>query len=248
MPSWPGGSGRMPLCWASWATSTPARCLLPSSPGLRPPCCPHSHSLRGFTGGRSDQIIILRQPVAARCSPSMQMQQLVEGSLGGWAVPLGELSPPTLPSPPLPDQGPISGRIFLVDIPGATQTSVAVGEPGASGGAGATMSAVGWAVQGEGGNLVVQASAATGLLLRVRAGGLCTRLSMCIPGPTGLNTFEGVQTVKSYSAAQASKCWTVMSTRWRCWAPSSTALGEPHAPVTSLTVFPPSLSFSFFGS
>ncbi|KAL4438208.1 hypothetical protein ABPG77_010569 [Micractinium sp. CCAP 211/92] len=59
-----------------------------------------------------------------------QMQQLVEGSLGGWAAPSGEPSPPTLPSPPLPDQGPISGRIFLVDIPGATQTSVAVGEPG----------------------------------------------------------------------------------------------------------------------
>lgn len=59
-----------------------------------------------------------------------QMQQLVESSLGGWSPPPGEPSPPALPSPPLPDQGPISGRIFLVDIPGATQTSVALGEPG----------------------------------------------------------------------------------------------------------------------
>ncbi|KAL4448464.1 hypothetical protein ABPG75_005683 [Micractinium tetrahymenae] len=59
-----------------------------------------------------------------------QMQQLVESSFGDWVPLPGKPSPPALPSPPLPDQSAISGRIFLVDIPGATQTSVAIGEPG----------------------------------------------------------------------------------------------------------------------
>ena len=71
----------------------------------------------------------LLKPTRMVCPAAPQMQELVEGSLGGWAAPPG--APPTLPSPQLPDQAAISGRIFLVDFPGSTQTSVAVGEPGA---------------------------------------------------------------------------------------------------------------------
>ena len=58
------------------------------------------------------------------------MRQLVEASFGSWAAPAGQPAPPQLPITPLPDQAGISGRIFLVDLPGATQGSVAVGEPG----------------------------------------------------------------------------------------------------------------------
>ena len=64
------------------------------------------------------------------CIATVQMRQLVEASFGSWAPPAGQPAPPQLPTPPLPDQGAISGRIFLVDLPGATQGSVAVGEPG----------------------------------------------------------------------------------------------------------------------
>lgn len=59
-----------------------------------------------------------------------QMQQLVEQAFGGWAAPAGQPTPPSLPNPPLPDQSSISGRIFLVDVPGSSQASVAIGEPG----------------------------------------------------------------------------------------------------------------------
>jgi zinc protease len=59
-----------------------------------------------------------------------QMQRLVEECFGSWAPPPGQPSPPPLPNPPLADQGPISGRIFLVDVPGAQQAAVAAGEPG----------------------------------------------------------------------------------------------------------------------
>ena len=37
---------------------------------------------------------------------------------------------PIVPTPPLPDQDSIAGRVFVVDRPGATQTSIAVGEVG----------------------------------------------------------------------------------------------------------------------
>lgn len=57
------------------------------------------------------------------------MQQLVEASFADWAPPPGA-PPPALPNPPLPDQAAVAGRIFLVDVPGAGQASVAVGEPG----------------------------------------------------------------------------------------------------------------------
>jgi zinc protease len=63
----------------------------------------------------------------------LQMRQLVEASFGSWAAPAGQPAPPQLPITPLPDQAAISGKIFLVDLPGATQGSVAVGEPGGQG-------------------------------------------------------------------------------------------------------------------
>lgn len=59
-----------------------------------------------------------------------QMQRLVEECFGSWAPPPSQPTPPPLPNPPLPDQAPIAGRIFLVDVPGAQQSAVAMGEPG----------------------------------------------------------------------------------------------------------------------
>lgn len=58
------------------------------------------------------------------------MQQLVEASFGAWAPPPGAPAPQPLPNPPLPAQAGVAGRIYLVDVPGAAQASVAVGEPG----------------------------------------------------------------------------------------------------------------------
>lgn len=62
---------------------------------------------------------------------SCQMKAWVAEYFGGWQPAEGQpLQPPPLPNSPLPDQDPIAGKLFLVNIPGATQTSVAVGEPG----------------------------------------------------------------------------------------------------------------------
>lgn len=62
-------------------------------------------------------------PSRALPSPVLQMRQLVEGCFGDWAPPAGQPAPPQLPNPVLPDQAGVAGRIFLVDVPGATQAS-----------------------------------------------------------------------------------------------------------------------------
>jgi hypothetical protein len=81
----------------------------------------------------------LRRGNAAALVPALlvlQMLQQVEAAFGSWAPPPGAPAPPPLPNPPLPDQAPVAGRLFLVDLPGASQTSVAVGEPGGKTGQG----------------------------------------------------------------------------------------------------------------
>lgn len=57
------------------------------------------------------------------------MAKLVEEIMGGWKT-AAEGPPPVFPTPPLPPQGPIQGKIYLVDRPGASQASIAMAEPG----------------------------------------------------------------------------------------------------------------------
>lgn len=63
------------------------------------------------------------------------MKSLVQTTFASWNCDhdsdAGQTQPPPpLPTPPLPNSENIAGRVFLVDVPGSTQTSVAVVEQG----------------------------------------------------------------------------------------------------------------------
>lgn len=54
-----------------------------------------------------------------------EMKEWVREYFGSWQPAPGQPAKPLpLPNPPLPDQGPVAGKLFLVDVPGATQAGV----------------------------------------------------------------------------------------------------------------------------
>lgn len=93
-----------------WAAGSRTARVLAFNGRLR--CAPQSRRLLSAA---------LRPPPAGDFD-SREMAGWVRQAFGGWAPAAGQPARPLpLPNPPLPDQAPLAGKLFLVDVPGATQ-------------------------------------------------------------------------------------------------------------------------------